>query len=207
MPSIERITERDQVAEQHRHHYDAIVASRGAVGASLLLPAAPARTGSAHSASAGIRPFRIGPADRHQRSWRSAPSPGRWTASTSGQPTKTTPLHPVSDRKLWRPSNIVADLQGLSKGEDAAIVEFVRQLLRPPHRISRRNLSRRSAAQAGGCPGCRTGRRHRSLRRAGLFTQRLRCAAPRRPARSAHLGAARSEVIRECSARAFPITS
>ena len=33
MPSIERITERDQVAEEDRHHYDAIVASRGAVGA------------------------------------------------------------------------------------------------------------------------------------------------------------------------------
>ena len=134
MPSIERITERDQVAEEDRHHYDAIVASRGAVGAPyyylLHQPELAARTahllGYARFESAlptDIKELAVCAVAREMDclyEW----AAHKDDALASG--VKPEAVEAVQHR---------SDIHGLSS-EDAAIVEFVRQLLRPPHRIS-----------------------------------------------------------------------
>lgn len=134
MPSIERITDREQVAEEHRHNYDAIVASRGSVGAPyyylLHQPELAARTahllGYARFESAlptDIKELAVCAVAREMDclyEW----AAHKDDALASG----------VSPEAVAAIENR-GDLQGLS-GEDAAIVGFVRQLLRPPHRIS-----------------------------------------------------------------------
>lgn len=134
MPSIERITERDQVAEEHRHHFDAIVASRGAVGAPyyylLHQPELAARTahllGYARFESAlrtDIKELAVCAVAREMDclyEW----AAHKDDALASG--VRPEAVAAVENR---------GGVEGLS-GEDAAIVGFVRQLLRPPHRIS-----------------------------------------------------------------------
>ncbi len=134
MPSIERITDREHLAEEHRQHYDAIVASRGVVGPPyyylLHQPELAART--AHLL--GYARFESAlPADVKELAVctvaREMDCLYEWAAHkddalASGVSPEA--VAAVEER---------GDLQRLSKGE-AAIVEFVRELLRPPHRIS-----------------------------------------------------------------------
>ena len=134
MPSIERITDREQVTEEHRHNYDAIVASRGSVGAPyyylLHQPELAART--AHLL--GYARFEsVLPTDIKELAVcavaREMDCLYEWAAH------KDDALASGVSPEAVGAIEHRGELQGLAR-EDAAIVEFVSQLLRPPHRIS-----------------------------------------------------------------------
>ena len=134
MPDMAKITDREQVAEGQRHHYDSIVESRGSVGAPYYYlmhsPDLAARTahllGYARFESVlphHIKELAVCTAAREMDcvyEW-AAHEGDALEAGVSSEVVTA-----VRDKK---------DLQHLTR-EEMVIVSFVQQLLRSPHRIS-----------------------------------------------------------------------
>ncbi len=135
MPQMPRITEREQVPEGQRHHYDSIITTRKEIGAPyyflLHCPDLAART--AHllaycrfesSLPEDLKELAVCTAAREMDcSYEWAAHEG--DAQKAG--VREEAISIIRDRK---------DQSGLTT-EEARVVSFVQEMLRPPHRVSR----------------------------------------------------------------------
>ncbi len=134
MPRIPEITERDQVPEDQRHHYDSIMASRKHIGAPyyylLHCPDLAARTAHLVGYSLHTSDF---PLDLKELAIctiaRELDCLFEWAAHEGGARNagvREEAIVAIRDRKAP---------EGLTEDE-AQIVRYVQEILRPPHRIT-----------------------------------------------------------------------
>ena len=134
MTRVPEITERDQLPEGQRHHYDAIMASRSdrqrPYSFFLHCPDLAARTAHLVGYSLFESDF---PKDQKEVAIcavaREFDSPYEWSAqedNTRNTGVREEAILSIRDRKAP---------EGLTE-EEAQIVRYVQELLRPPHRIS-----------------------------------------------------------------------
>ncbi len=140
MADIQKITEREQVPEEHRHHYDDVLASRGSIGAPyyylLHSPDLAGRTAHlvGYARFESILPEQIKELAICAVA-REMDCLYEWAAHEGDAIAAGASPEAVSAVRNNQDLHDIAE-------EEAVVVSFIRELLRPPHRVSSNTFQR-----------------------------------------------------------------